>query len=101
MADVIKLGPKMAVNNEKRDGNGSGGQVNEDLVMELSAMLKRAEKGEIVAAAITAVDRDGEVGNMVVGTQETTHQLISGSVVATQFIMGVAFNGHPGGFRSD
>ena len=38
---------------------------------------------------------------MVVGTQDTTHQLISGSVVATQFIMGIAFNRHPGGFRSD
>jgi hypothetical protein len=100
MADVIKLGPKMAVNNEKHDGNGSGGQVNEDLVMELSKLLEMAQRGQIAAAAITAVDRNGEVGNVVVGTEDTTHQLISGSVLATQFIMGVALDRHPSGFRS-
>jgi hypothetical protein len=90
----------MAVKNEKRDDNGTTKRVNEDLVMELSTMLEMAKRGEIVAAAITAVDRDGEVRNMVVGTEDTTHQLISGSVIATQFIMGIALNGHPSGFRS-
>jgi hypothetical protein len=90
----------MAVKNEKRNGNGSSGQVNEDLVMELSAMLEMAKRGEIVAAAVTSVDKDGKVGNMVVGTEDTTHQLISGSVIATQFIMGIALDVPPSGFRS-
>jgi hypothetical protein len=69
-ANVTKLRSKLAVNNETRKDNGNGRPVNEDVVRMLRDALEMAETGEIVAAIITAVEKDGQVGSMVAGAEE-------------------------------
>ena len=42
-SDVIKLGPKLAIKNDKANGKDGGAPVNEHLVTELGEMLEMAK----------------------------------------------------------
>jgi hypothetical protein len=89
-AHVIKLRPKLAVNNEKCTDNGrgtcSGESVKDGLVMGLRHTLEMAEAGEIVAAIITTVEKDGQVGSTVIGAEDGGRQLISGSLFGVEMV---------------
>jgi hypothetical protein len=55
-----------------------------------------AEAGEIVAAIITTVEKDGQVGSTVIGAEDWGRQLISGSFfgveMVTDILLGVDEN---------
>jgi hypothetical protein len=61
-------------------------QRKDDIFPNLRLYMRR---GEIVAAIITAVEKDGQVESVVGGAEECGYRLISGSLLGAQVVTNI------------
>jgi hypothetical protein len=88
--NVMKLKSKHAIKNANHQGKDrckSATDLTQSLVATFGGMLDAAEDGDILSAAITIVNKDKNVRNIVILREDCQHQLISGSVYVTQRAM--------------
>jgi hypothetical protein len=83
-----------------KDRRKSGSDLTQGLVATFGGMLDAAKDGNILSAAITIVNKDKNVRNIILLREDCGHQLISGSVYTTQQTMRLSDENRSGRARA-